>query len=115
MGVMKGLLKGGEAKMRATSTQKTSWTYCKPTNATGLELSENIIMIGVQGDVSPVVSFMNHKGEEPIATVRKIKDVRGQSLASYLLFNNTPKVRTELDAFKCQAGDFNIYMAKKVQ
>lgn len=112
--VMKGLLFGGEAGMRAKATQKTSWTYCKPTNGPELAKADDIIMVGIQGDPSSFIAFMNQKGGEPLASVKKIKDVRGHSLGNYFLFNNTTNIDQALSQFREEGGDFNTYKAKKV-
>lgn len=112
--VMNGLLFGGEAGMRAKATLKTSWTYCKPTNSPELEKADQIIMVGIQGDPSSFLGFMNRKGGDPLATVQKIKDVRGHALGNYILFENSEMVMKGLSELKENGSDFLIYKAKKV-
>lgn len=112
--VMKGLLFGGESGMRAKATQKTSWTYCEPTNGPSLAAAQNVIMVGIKGDPSSFLGFMNRKGGSPLATVKKIKDVRGHSLSNYIFFTDSIEIRNGLQELKENGSDFITYNAKKI-
>lgn len=109
--VMQGLLFKGAAAMRAKATLNTSWTYCKPTDSNALKEVDQIIMVGIQGDTSPLQAFMNKKHIQPIATVERVKDVRGHSLGTYLFFHDTAANRVLLEQFIIQGGDIKLYPA----
>jgi hypothetical protein len=84
--VMNGLLFGGEAGMRAKATLKTSWTYCKPSQTDNLQDTNTIVMIGIQGNPEDFLQHIQNTNIKPLAVVKKLKDVRGHALGTYVLF-----------------------------
>lgn len=114
MQVMNGLLIHGEAKMRAQATLTTSWTYCNPSNTANFPKIQNVVMVGIQGSPSNFEALLVKNSLEPVATVKKVKDVRGHSLGIYFLFEDTPEIHTLLSEFREQGGDFISYEATKL-
>ena len=70
---MKGLLFGGEAAMRAKATLKTSWTYCLPTQIVALQNTQQIIMVGIEGNPDPFLDKLEKKTIQPLALIQKKK------------------------------------------
>jgi len=104
MKVMNGLLFGGEVGMRARVTLKTSWTYCSPSQSVSLQKTNNIIMIGIQGNPEDFIDHLQKTNINPLAVVKKIKDVRGKSLGTYVFFKEEQGVK-EFITNRIELGD----------
>lgn len=111
--VMNGLLFGGVSKLRDKAIRQTSWTYCSPTSTSDLTTARNIIMVGIQGNPNDFLGKINHRGITPLATVKKIKDVRGNSLGNYILFEDSSKTTELLHEFREEGGSFLSYKAAR--
>ncbi len=90
--VMNGLLFGGEAAMRAKATLKTSWTYCNPNQTDNLQNTNDIIMVGIQGNPENFMEHLKNTTIQPLGIVKKIKDVRGHALGTYILFKEDSEI-----------------------
>ena len=108
--VMMSLTFSGLATLRASCTEATSWTYCNPESFEDLG-RDNIIMVGVQGDVSSFQSMLNTIGVQPTGTIKSIKNVRSHSLGNYFIFRSNKTFVQELETFIQQGGAIVIYRA----
>ena len=109
-----GLLTHGLAYKRAKATQKTSWTYVSHSQSPQLKELQSMLMVGVQGSPRAFLGMMNRRGLGPEMSIRHIKDVRGRSLGHYYVFADSPELRSLLDTFREDGGDFCIYEHMKM-
>ena len=112
--VATSLLFKGLSSKRAAATQATSWTYCNPTNAPQLSTLNKILMVGIEGDPSSFLNFLNQKGAQPAAIVKKIKDVRGKALGTYLILEPNSENKKRIEEFIKQGGSIRVYDAAKL-
>ncbi|MBL4705285.1 MAG: hypothetical protein JKY54_12240 [Flavobacteriales bacterium] len=114
MKVVTKLLTTGVSSLRSKAIEQTSWTYCSRTISNELSAQKNILMIGIQGDPAHFLGFLNQHGIQTLATIKKIKDVRGRSLGNHLMISDTTENNELLTDFVAQGGDINIYKAAKL-
>lgn len=114
MKVMSGLLFGGEAAMRAQATLNTSWTYCQPNQINSLQSTSDIVMVGIEGNSENFTQYLNKTTIEPLAIVKKRKDVRGHSLSTYLLFKDNLEISQYIKERIKNGDDICTYHATKL-
>ncbi len=112
--VMNGLLFGGEAAMRAKATLKTSWTYCEPTQTKALQETKTIMMVGIQGSSENFMGHLKSIDIEPLGVVKKIKDVRGHALGTYVFFKEGPEISQYIEERIESGDDICTYQATKL-
>ena len=112
--VMNGLLFGGEAGMRAKATLKTSWTYCNPSQADNLQDTSTIVMVGIQGNPEDFLQHLQKTEIRPLAVVKKIKDVRGHALETYVLFKEEQNILEYIKKRIELGDDIRTYYATKL-
>lgn len=112
--VMNGLLFGGEVAMRAKATLKTSWTYCLPTQTAALQNTQQIIMVGIEGNPDSFLDRLEKTTIQPLALIQKKKDVRGTSLSTYAFFKTEPTTEDYLLDCINNGDTIKIYHAKKL-
>ena len=113
--VMKGLLFGGEARMRAKATLKTSWTYCLPNQTPELQATSKILMVGIKGNAEKFLDQMAKHSIQPLGLLKKIKDVRGHSLYHYVFFEQKEETESYLKEQIENGADICIYHAEKIK
>lgn len=114
MKVMNGLLFGGEAAMRAKATLQTSWTYCNPSQLERLQKTSAIIMVGIQGNPEDFIDHLQKTNITPLAVIKKIKDVRGHALGTYVLFKKELEVEEYIKKRIELGDDICTYYATKL-
>lgn len=96
---------------RSAATERTSWTYCRPTEESGFSQLSKVLVVGVQGAPAALDELLRANEIVPAGRVERIRDVRGRSQGSYLVLPDEDATERLLTDFRENGGDIVIYKA----